>query len=412
MWAVFLGAYLGVLLATLALSFVNLRHQRREGRHVPPELAGVVEPERLARIEAYTVDRARLGMVERAVSGGVSALVLFAGPLGAYDRVIAGVSGGFVVRNTAFMLGLVVLSTLSGLPFAYYRSFVVEARHGFNRMTKALFFGDFAKGMALSLAFTLLLCAAGFWLVRHLSATWWLWVWLVFVAFSLFVTFVSPYVIEPLFFRMQPLNVEGLELEVKELADRAGVHVGRVQKMDASRRSAHSNAYFTGLGRVKRVVLFDTLLEQMTHPEILAVLSHELGHWKRHHVLVRTVAGFALGFCVAVTVYCLVDAPFVPALVGLPDASFAARLVVLGVLGSLLTFPLTPLGSAWSRHDEWQADRFAVELAGCAPALASALAKLSRENLANLHPHPLYAKFYYSHPPVTERIRSLRGLPV
>jgi len=211
---------------------------------------------------------------------------------------------------------------------------------------------------------------------------------------------------------MTPLSIEGLERDVKELADRAGVHVGRVQKMDASRRSAHSNAYFTGLGRVKRVVLFDTLIEQMTHPEILAVLSHELGHWKKHHVLVRTVAGFALSFCVAVVAYWLTSAPFVPALVGLPAASFAARLVILSVLGSLVTFPLTPLASAWSRHDEWQADRFAVELAACAPALASALAKLSRENLANLHPHPLYAKFYYSHPPVTERIRSLRGSPV
>jgi STE24 endopeptidase len=231
------------------------------------------------------------------------------------------------------------------------------------------------------------------------------------VAFSLFVTFISPYLIEPLFFRMEPLSVEGLEHEVKALADRAGVHVGRVQKMDASRRSAHSNAYFTGLGRVKRVVLFDTLLEQMTHPEILAVLSHELGHWKKHHVLIRTLASFALSFVAVVAVYWLVEAAFVPALVRLPDASFAARLVVLGVLGSLVTFPLTPLASAWSRHDEWQADRFAVELAACAPELASALAKLSRENLANLHPHPLYAKFYYSHPPVTERIRRLRGSP-
>jgi STE24 endopeptidase len=409
MWAVFFGAYLAVLVATLALSFMNVRHQRREGREVPRELAGVVEPERLARIEAYTVERARLGMIERAVSGGVTAVVLFTGPLGAYDRLIDGLGGGFVVRSTAFMLGVVVASSLFGLPFAYYRSFVVEARHGFNRMTPGLFFGDFTKGVALSLAFTFLLCVGGFWLVRSLPGSWWLWVWLLVVVFGLCVTFISPYLIEPLFFRVEPLSVEGLEREVKHLADRAGVHVGRVQKMDASRRSAHSNAYFTGLGRVKRVVLFDTLLEQMTHPEILAVLSHELGHWKKHHVLVRTLAGFALSFCVAVAAYTLVGAPFVPALVGLSDASFAARLVVLAVLGSLVTFPLTPLASAWSRHDEWQADRFAVELAGCAPDLASALAKLSRENLANLHPHPLYAKFYYSHPPVTDRIRSLRG---
>ncbi len=407
----FLVAYLGVLVATLALTFVNLRHQRREGHRVPPELAGVVEPERLARIEAYTVDRTRLGMLERAVSGAVGAIVLFAGPLGAYDRFVGDVATGFVARGTTFMLGLVLLGALFGLPFSYYRSFVIEARHGFNRMTKSLFFGDFVKGTLLSLAFTFLLSVAAFFLVRKLPGTWWVWVWLAFVAFSLLVTFVSPYLIEPLFFRMEPLSVEGLEREVKELADRAGVHVGRVQKMDASRRSAHSNAYFTGLGRVKRVVLFDTLLEQMTHAEILAVLSHELGHWKKHHVLVRTVAGFALSFVATGVVFWVVNRPFVPALVGLSDASFAARLVILGVLGSLLTFPLTPLGSAWSRHDEWQADRFAVELAGCAPALASALAKLSRENLANLHPHPFYAKFYYSHPPVTERIRSLRELP-
>jgi STE24 endopeptidase len=411
MWAVFLAAYLGVLVATLGMSALNLRHQRREGRRVPAELEGVVEPERLARIEAYTVERARIGMLERAASGVVTAVVLFAGPLGAYDRSIDGVHDGFVVRNTAFMLGLVAASALFGLPFAYYRSFVVEARHGFNRMTRALFFADFVKSLALSLAFTFLLSVAGFWLVQSAPGSWWLWVWLVLVAFSLFVTFISPYLIEPLFFRMEPLSVEGLENEVKALADRAGVHVGRVQKVDASRRSAHSNAYFTGLGRVKRVVLFDTLLEQMTHPEILAVLSHELGHWKKHHVLIRTLASFALSFVAVVAVYWLVEAAFVPALVRLPDASFAARLVVLGVLGSLVTFPLTPLASAWSRHDEWQADRFAVELAACAPELASALAKLSRENLANLHPHPLYAKFYYSHPPVTERIRRLRGSP-
>ncbi|HTQ04818.1 MAG TPA: M48 family metallopeptidase [Polyangiaceae bacterium] len=407
----FLAAYLCVLAATLTMSFVNLRHQRREGRRVPPELSGVVEAERLARIEAYTVDRSRFGMLERAVSGLVTVVFLFAGPLGAYDRQSARFGHSFVARGTAFMLGLVLLQSLLGLPFSYYRSFVIEARHGFNRMSRGLFFGDFAKSLVLGLAFAFVLSVGAFWLVRRFADSWWLWVWLAFAGFSLLVTFISPYVIEPLFFRMEPLGVEGLEREVKELADRAGVHVGRVRKMDASRRSAHSNAYFTGLGRVKRVVLFDTLLEQMTHAEILAVLSHELGHWKKHHVLVRTVAGFVLSFCVAFVVFRVVGAPFVPALVGLPDASFAARLVVLGVVGSLLGFPLTPLGSAWSRHDEWQADRFAVELSACAPALASALAKLSRENLANLHPHPLYAKFYYSHPPVTERIRRLRELP-
>jgi STE24 endopeptidase len=407
MVAAFIAAYAVVLVATLAFAALNLRYQREQGQRVPEELAGVVEPERLARIETYTHDRAKLGMVERTVTGVLNGIFLFGGLLGLYDRFIARIGHTFVARGTAFMLGLVLLQGLAGLPFSYYRSFVVEARHGFNRMSPGLFFADWAKGTVLSLAFVFVLSFVGFWLVRALPGSWWLWVWLAFTGFSLFVTFVSPYLIEPLFFRMRPLEIPGLAAEVRALAERAEVHVGRVLEVDASRRSAHSNAYFTGLGRVKRVVLFDTLLSQMTHAEILAVLSHELGHWKKRHVLVRTLAGFALSLVVAYLVFYAASAPFVPELVGVSELSLPARLVVLGALASVLTFPLTPLGSAWSRHDEWQADAFAVELSNCAPALASALAKLARENLTNLHPHPWYAKFYYSHPPVTERIRRL-----
>lgn len=408
MFVAFIAAYAGVLLSTLAFAALNLRHQREHGREVPPELAGVVEPERLARIEAYTRDRARLGMVERATSGALTGVCLFAGPLVLYDRFIASVASTFVGRGVTFVLGLVLLGALLGLPFSYYRSFVVEARHGFNRMSPGLFFADWIKGTVLSLVFVGGLSLLGFWLVRALPGSWWLWVWLAFTAVSLGLTFIAPYVIEPLFFRMEPLKIDALAGEVRALAERAGVHVRRVLQVDASRRSAHSNAYFTGLGRVKRVVLFDTLLAQMSHAEILAVLSHELGHWKKHHVLVRTLASFALSLVVAYVAFRAVSAPFLPELVGATALSFPARLVVLAALASVLTFPLTPLGAAWSRHDEWQADHFAVELADCAPALASALAKLSRENLSNLHPHPLYAKFYYSHPPVAERIRALQ----
>jgi STE24 endopeptidase len=410
MFIAFVVAYAFVLVATLAFARLNLSYQRAHGARVPPELEGVVEPERLVPIEAYTQERARFGMFERAASGIVVGASLFAGPFGAYDRFVGGLVPQPILHGVVFILGLMLLSAFAGLPFSYYRSFVIEARHGFNRSSKSLFFTDWAKGTLLSLLFVAALASVAFWLIGALPGSWWLWVWLAFVAFSLFLTFASPYLIEPLFFRMRPLEVPGLADEVRALAERARVHVGRVLEMDASRRSAHSNAYFTGLGRVKRVVLFDTLLAQMTHAEILAVLAHELGHWKKRHVLVRTLAGFALSLGVAYVAFRAVSAPFVPGLVGLADASLPARFVVLGVLASVFTFPLTPLGSAWSRHDEWQADAFAVELAGCAPALASALAKLARENLSNLHPHPLYARFYYSHPPVTERIRKLRRL--
>ena len=404
----FLALYVLVLLAGLFLSWLNLRHQAREGAVVPRELEGTIEPERLAKILAYTRERARFGMVHAAGSGALYALFLFGGPLGWYDRISTGLGGSFVLHGVLFFVGLVAVRALLELPFAYHGAFVIEARHGFNRMSRALFFGDWVKSTLLSLLFVSGLAALAFWVVAAAPESWWLWVWLGFVSFSVLMTFAAPYVIEPLFYKMEPLAVQELAAGVAELAERAGVHVGRVLTMDASRRSAHSNAYFTGLGRVKRVVLFDTLLTQMTHGEILAVLAHELGHWKKHHVLVRIALSFTLSLGVLFAAYHVVGAPFVPALVGLETASFAARALVLAALGSTLTFPLTPLGAAWSRRDERQADRFAVDVSGRARELADALAKLARENLSNLHPHPLYAKFYYSHPPVTERIRALR----
>jgi STE24 endopeptidase len=227
---------------------------------------------------------------------------------------------------------------------------------------------------------------------------------------SLLMTFLSPTLIEPLFNKMEPLEVPGLSDGIRAMTEKAGVHVGRVLKVDASRRSSHSNAYFTGLGKVKRVVLFDTLLAQMTHAQILAVLAHELGHWKKHHVQVRMLVMLALLVAGAYLAFVLAPSPSLPALVGAEAASFPARIVILVLAASSVLFPLTPLFSAWSRRDERQADRFAVALHGRALDLAEALAKLGTENLSNLHPHPLYAKFYYSHPPLAERIATLRAL--
>lgn len=408
MFTLFVSLFLFVLVASLGLSFLNLRHQAKEGHRVPPELAGFVEPERLAKIADYTRDRARFGMFTRILRSLGFGVFLFGGWLGAYDAFIGSFADSFVGRGVWFFLGLAAAGAVIEIPFSLYGSFKIEARYGFNRMSLGLFFGDWAKSTLLSLLFMAGLSAAALWLVQAAPALWWLWVWVLFVLFSVVLTFVSPYLIEPLFFKTEPLKLEGLTEEVKALSERAGVHLSRVLQMDASRRSTHSNAYFTGIGRVKRVVLFDTLLAQMTHPEILAVLAHELGHWKKRHVLFRTLASYAVSFAALFLLSRVIGAGFVPALVGSAELSFAARALVLATAASLLTFPLTPLFSAWSRRDEWEADRFAVDLSGLASELASALAKLSRENLANLHPHPLYAKFYYSHPPVPERIRRLQ----
>jgi STE24 endopeptidase len=400
-----LCAFVAVATVSLWLRWINLRHQEREGDEVPPELADVVDAERLGRIATYTRDRARFGIVTAVVRDVAMGIFLFGGLLGVYDRFVLGITSSPVLSGTLFFVGLALVSAVLGIPFALYASFRIEARHGFNRMSPALFFSDWLKSTLLSLVFIGALAAAALWLVALLPNSWWLFVWGLFVVVSVVITYLAPYVIEPLFFKMKPLHVEGLEAEVRALAEKAGIHISRVLEVDASRRSSHSNAYFTGIGHVKRVVLFDTLFGQMKHGEILAILAHELGHWKRHHVLLRTVLSYVVLFVSLFLAFLLVPSSALPGLVGLESASLPARLLILGTLATLVTFPLTPLSSYWSRRHEWQADAFAVALHQRPEDLANALKKLASENLSNLHPHPWYAIFYYSHPPMPERIR-------
>jgi STE24 endopeptidase len=220
--------------------------------------------------------------------------------------------------------------------------------------------------------------------------------------------YLSPYLIEPLFYKFEPVRDEELKGRIEALTQKAGLKVSAVQQVDASRRSRHSNAYFTGIGRVKRIVLFDTLLAQMTHDEILAILAHEAGHWKKGHIRRRLWSAELLSLAASFLAFLLLQWGGLPQLLGIAPASFFAQVVILGFLGSLVSFPLTPVGSWLSRRHERQADRFASELTGEPAALASALVKLARENLSNLHPHPLYAWFHYSHPPIVERVRALR----
>jgi STE24 endopeptidase len=405
-----LSIFVAIVLVRLSLSWLNLRHLVREGHAVPRGLEREVDIARLGKISEYTAERARFGLVHSLASSAVMGAFLFAGGLGAYDAWVAGFGGGFVASGVLFVVGLLLGGAILEVPFQLYGDFRIEQRHGFNRQTSGLWWSDWLKSTALSLLLSSALTAGALALVHAAPNSWWIWVSALVSGVSLLMTSLSPYVIEPLFHKMEPLEVEGLSDGIRSMTEKAGVHIGRVLKVDASRRSSHSNAYFTGLGRVKRVVLFDTLLSQMSHSQILAVLAHELGHWKKHHVLFRMLAMQVLLVTGAYLAFRLAPSAMLPGLVGLGSASFPARVVILMMTASALMFPLTPLFAAWSRRDERQADRFAVDLHGHADDLADALAKLGTENLSNLHPHPLYAAFYYSHPPLVERIGTLRAL--
>ncbi len=401
--------FLIVISAGYWLKYLNLTHLKRHGHEVPPEFEGVVDPATLRSMSEYTVAQNKLGLVESLFGNLVLVLFLFGGLIGLYDQWIASRVDSFVMGGLAFFLVLLYAESAIDIPFSLYRHFVIENRFGFNTMTVKTWVTDLAKSLAIATVLGGLMIAAALSLIAWSPEWWWLWVWSFLFLFGIFVMYISPYVIEPLFFKFEPLAIPGLEERIRSVMEKAGLKVSRVFQVDASRRSKHSNAYFTGIGKVKRIVLFDTLLKQMDQDEIVAVLAHEVGHWKKRHVLKRIIMSEALAFIGIYLAYRLLQWDGLPGLVGLGQASFYAQIVILGFIGSLAMFPLTPIMSALSRRDERAADRFAADLTGNPGAMATSLVKLSKENLSNLHPHPLYAAFYYSHPPVVQRIRQLRA---
>jgi STE24 endopeptidase len=409
MTAALLIAYIVVFLARRSLEWVNARHLQRHGHQIPSGFEDRVDHDTLERAAAYTLDQIRLGRIESLLGAALLLMFLFGGWLGAYDRWIASLTGSFVWGGMLFFLGLHYAQTLLGIPFDLYKTFRLEARYEFNTTTRKLWIADLLKSEAVATVLIAALAGGALGLMRWSPNRWWLWVWAFYTVFTVFLMYVAPFVIEPLFFKFEPIKEEGLESEIRTLMGRVGLAVSRVFQVDASKRSRHSNAYFTGIGRVKRIVLFDTLLGQMSRDEILAVLAHEAGHWKMKHLLKRLAVTEVMALAGLYLAFRLLAWGGLPELVGLAGASVPAALVILSFVGGVLFFPLSPVPSALSRRHERAADRFACSLIEDPGALASALVTLFKDNLANLHPHPLYAWFYYSHPPLAERVTGLRA---
>ena len=396
---------------TYWLRHINLQHLKIHGDTVPEGFEGAIDAEKLRTSSAYTVDSSRLGLWDSLFDNVLLIIFLFGGLIATYDHLVSPLSTSPIISAILFFMLLGWVSTLLGIPFDLYGTFRIEARYGFNTTTSRIWIADFLKSQTIGAVLLAFLITVVFWLISWSPQQWWLWVWGFMAIFSLIMMFISPYVIEPLFNKYEPVTEEGLEDDIRAMMEKAGLKVGKVLQMDASKRSRHSNAYFTGIGKVKRIVLFDTLIRQMSHGEIVAVLAHEIGHWKRGHIWKRllwaeimALAGSWLGFK-------MLAWPGLSGLLGLPDdISLPAKMVVLGFVASLALFPLGPF-SAWrSRCHEREADRFASDLTGRPEDLASALVKMSAENLSNLFPHPFYADFYYSHPPTVERVQTLKEL--
>jgi STE24 endopeptidase len=407
-------AFLAALAATLA---ARLWLARRQAAHVavhrdrvPAEFAETITLASHQKAADYTVVKTRLGMLEAAVG----ALVLLAFTLGGglqalWDLAARAADAGSIAHGIAFMLGVAVVGGVVDLPFALYRTFVVEERFGFNRMTLRLFLGDLAKQTLVGAALGLPLLAAVLWLMERMGSLWWLYVWLTWVGFNLLVLVLYPTVIAPLFNRFSPLEDESLRSRIEALLAKCGFRSKGLFVMDGSRRSSHGNAYFTGLGASKRIVFFDTLLSRLAPAEVEAVLAHELGHFRRRHVLKRIAWLFAASLAFLAALGYLAGQPWFYAALGAQSTGTAMALALFFLVIPVFTFLLHPLGSLYSRRHEYEADAYAAEHASAAD-LIRALVKLYQDNASTLTPDPLHSAFYDSHPPASLRVARLQAL--
>lgn len=413
--AAFVAAVLLSFLLKLWLSSRQMRHVARHRGAVPGPFAGTVSLPAHQKAADYTIARGRFGTLHLAWD---TALLIGWTLLGGLDLLNQwALAWRPELGDMGYQLGLLTAFALIGgvldLPWSLYNTFRLEERFGFNRTTLKLFVVDGLKGLAVGALLGLPIAALILWLMARAGSLWWLWAWGAWMGFNLLMLVLYPTVIAPLFNKFQPLEDAALRDRVQRLMQRCGFAAKGLFVMDGSRRSAHGNAYFTGLGAAKRVVFFDTLLERLDPPEVEAVLAHELGHFKRRHVLKRLVlmfalslAGFALlGWLSAQTAFYL-GLGVRPSL-DAPNDALALLLLMLAL--PPFTFFLTPLMSFWSRKHEFEADAYACAQASGAD-LSNALLKLHEDNAGTLTPDPVFARFYYSHPPASERLAAIAAL--
>ncbi len=409
-----------MIVATYLLSFalqhavawtllgLGLLQAARHGAEVPPALAGRVDPASAARSREYTLARGRLGLASSAWDAAVTLALLFSGALPALDARLGALGLAGAHRFVAFLVALVAITSLSGLPFSLYATFGLEARFGFNRTTPALWLRDRAKGLLLAAALGLpLLYAAHAFRIRA-GDSWWLWLFLFLAAVQLALAWAWPALIAPIFNRYAPLPAGELRDRLTALAERTGFRTRGLYVMDASKRSGHANAFFTGLVR-PRIVLFDTLVDRTPPGEAVAILAHEIGHYRKRHVQRGLAAGLAAQAAGLWVLARLGGWPPLFQAFGFPGPSFHALLALAALCGSSFTFFLAPLGAWISRRHEYQADRYAVRVTGDGPALASALARLGEENLSNLAPHPWVVAWSHTHPTLPQRLAAIEA---
>jgi STE24 endopeptidase len=404
-------AFLVALLAGTALRFWlatrQVRHVLAHKDRVPEGFAEAIPLSAHRKAADYAISRTRAGMVEVLIDAAALLALTLGGALQALsDAWALWFAAGSLWHGVAWIISIVLLLAALELPLAVYRTFVIEARFGFNRMTPGLFAADLARQAAISLVLGAPLLLLVLWLMDAMGPWWWLYVWMAWITFNLVLLAVYPTFIAPLFNRFSRLEDAALAARIEALLGRCGFRSNGLYVMDGSKRSTHGNAYFTGFGAAKRIVFFDTLLSRLAPGEVEAVLAHELGHYRRHHVWKRIGLVFAFSLALLWVLDRLASEAWFYESLGVHTHTTAAALLLFFLVAPVFGFFLQPLASLYSRRHEFEADAYAASHASPGD-LVRALVKLYQDNAATLTPDPLHSAFYDSHPPAASRVARL-----
>lgn len=406
-WIV-LGLIVLKLAAELGLSALNRGEVRRHAHTAPPAVAAIMDEATYRKSVAYTLAKNRFGDLSMVFDAVLLAVVLFSGVLPWLFAEIAG-RGAPAARwdDALFIIAVGLLLSLPGLPFDWWGQFRLEGRFGFNKSTIGLWFSDKLKGALLTVLIGFPLLWGLLSLVGWVGGSWWIWGFALVFGFQLLMLVLYPKLILPLFNKLTPLAEGELKERLLNLADRTGFKASTIEVMDGSKRSGHSNAFFTGFGRFRRIVLFDTLVDQLPADELEAVLAHEVGHYRKGHIPRMLAMSAVMQLAAFWAIAALAEASWFNTAFGFPAGEIAPAFLLFGLLSGVVTFWFTPLTNLMSRKHEYEADAFAREAVGGPGPLVGALRGLTRKNLGNLTPHPWFSGFYYSHPTLVERERAL-----
>jgi STE24 endopeptidase len=403
--SVYLLIYLFSALTNIGIDLLNTYHLRGHGKLIPRGFEGIIDQEKLGKINDYTADNTFLD-VAKTIAGKIVFLVII---LSGLLPLIAD-----ILKETDLLLaGLIffaipgLINILVSLPFDYYHIFIIEGKYGFNTRTMKTWISDLLKSLLIMVILGSILLSLTMILIERAGGVWWIFAWLIFLLFQILISVIYPTIIAPIFNKFIPIQDEELYRAIEELAASEGLNIKGIFQMDAARRSRHTNAYLSGLGKTKRIVLYDTLLESHKNDEILAVLAHEIGHLKKRHIRKQIIISGIISFLLFFASSRVIAWSFMYESFGFSSTPVYAGLFLIAVILEPVWFLLSPIPMAVSRRFEREADQHVSRVLKRGEFLISALKKMALDNLSNLNPHPVFVRFNYSHPPIPERIRYL-----